>query len=95
MVRPAVRLGIWTTLRFVGAFMTETELRPLLNYISDAFVTTSGPSHYALMTEEDITAVERNRWMKEMKVNVIPVSKAYNYSEVTEFLHELHKSGSP
>lgn len=83
------------TVVFVGASMTDPELRLLLNYISDAFATTSGPNHYALMTEEDITAVERDRWMKDMKVNVIPVSKADNYSEATDFLLELHKSARP
>jgi len=36
-----------------------------------------------------------DRWMKDMKVNVIPVSKADNYAEVTEFLYELHKSAGP
>lgn len=95
MVRPAVRLGIWTTWRFIGASMTDPELRLLLNLILDAFATTFGPNHYALMTEEDITVVERDRWMKDMKVNVIPVSKADNYAEVTEFLRELHKSAGP
>ena len=65
------------------------------NLILDAFATTFGPNHYALMTEEDITVVERDRWMKDMKVNVIPVSKADNYAEVTEFLRELHKSAGP
>lgn len=69
------------TVVFVGASMTDAELKLLLNYISDAFATTSGPSHYALMTEEDITTVEKDRWMKDMKVNVIPVSKADNYAE--------------
>ena len=33
--------------------------------------------------------------MKDMKVNVIPVSRADNYSEATEFLLELHKSAGP
>lgn len=77
------------TIVFVGASMNDPELKLLLGFISDAFATTSGPSHYALMTEEDITAVEQDRWMKDMKVNIIPVSKSNNHAEATEFFQAL------
>ena len=49
--------------------------------------------HYALMSEEDITSVEKDRWFKELNVQFFPVSKADNYAEVTEFLKVL-KSGA-
>lgn len=78
------------TIVFVGASMTDPEIKLLLNYIADAFTPTAGPSHFALMAEEDITNVEKDRWLKDMKVQLIPVSKADGYAEVTEFLHTLH-----
>jgi hypothetical protein len=77
------------TIVFVGASMTDPEIKLLLSYIADAFAPTSGPRHFALMAEEDITNVERVRWSKDMKVQLIPVSKAHNYREVTEFMEVL------
>ena len=72
--------------------MADPEIKLLLSYIADAFSPTSGPSHYALMAEEDLTNVEKDRWLRDMKVQLIPVSKADNYAEVTEFIHALHAS---
>lgn len=77
------------TIVFVGASMADPELQLLLSYISDAFLPTSGPQHYALMSEEDVGEVERRQWRKDFGVNVIPVSKADDYAEVTEFLEAL------
>jgi hypothetical protein len=77
------------TIVFVGASMADPELQLLLSYISDAFLPTSGPQHYALMAEEDVGEVERRQWRKDFGVNVIPVSKADDYAEVTEFLEAL------
>lgn len=78
------------TIVFVGASMTDPEIKLLLSYIADAFAPTSGPSHFALMAEEDVTNVEKERWFKDMKVQLIPVSKADGYAEVTEFMQALH-----
>jgi hypothetical protein len=78
------------TIVFVGASMADPEIRLLLSYIADAFSPTSGPSHYAVMAEEDLTNVEKDRWLRDMKVQLIPVSKADKFSEVTEFLQALH-----
>ena len=77
------------TIIFVGASMTDPEIRLLLGYIADAFAPNAGPSHYALMSEEDITQVEKDRWIKDLNVQLIPVSKAGNYAETTEFLQVL------
>ena len=77
------------TVVFVGASMTDPEITLLLNYIADSFAPGSGPSHFALMAEEDITGVERDRWFKDLNVQLIPVSKAGNYAEITEFLQAL------
>ena len=78
------------TIVFVGVSMTDPEIKILLSYIADAFSPTSGPSHFALMAEEDVTNVERDRWLRDMKVQLIPVSKADDYREVTEFMQALH-----
>lgn len=78
------------TVVFVGASMTDPEVKLLLNYIADSFAPGSGPSHFALMVEEDITGVEKDRWFKDLNVQLIPVSKTRKYAEVTEFLQALH-----
>lgn len=78
------------TVVFVGASLADPEIRLLLNYIADAFSPTSGPYHFALMAEEDITTVEKDRWLRDMKVQLVPVSKEDGYREVTEFMQALH-----
>jgi hypothetical protein len=77
------------TVVFVGASMTDPEIMLLLNYIADSFAPGSGPNHFALMAEEDITGVEKDRWFADLNVQFIPVSKADNYREITEFLTAL------
>jgi hypothetical protein len=77
------------TIVFVGASMTDPEIRLLLNYIADAFAPNAGPSHYALMSEDQITQVEKDRWYKDLNMQLIPVSKADNYAETTQFLKVL------
>lgn len=79
------------TMIFVGTSMADPELQLLLGYISDVFLPTSGPQHYALMAEEDMGEVERGRWRKDFNVNIIPVSKDNDYAEVTEFMEALGK----
>ncbi len=77
------------TIVFVGASMTDPEIMLLLNYIADAFTPSSGPSHFAALAEEDINDVEKERWFKDFNIQLIPVSKANNYAELTEFLVAL------
>jgi hypothetical protein len=77
------------TIVFVGASMTDPEISLLLSYIADAFTPSSGPSHYALMAEEDVTQVEKDRWYKDFNIQLLTVSKANNYAELTEFLGAL------
>ncbi|WP_263408832.1 SIR2 family NAD-dependent protein deacylase [Terriglobus tenax] len=80
------------TIIFVGASMTDPEVNLLLGYIADSFSPGSGPTHYALMAAEDTTEVERERWLKDLNVQLVPVSKADDYAEVTEFLLALATS---
>lgn len=74
---------------FIGASMADPEINLMLGYIADAFSSTSGPVHYALLAEEDITDAERERWKKDFKVHIIKISKADNYKELTEFVQTL------
>jgi hypothetical protein len=78
------------TMIFIGTSMADPELLLLLSYISDVFIPTSGPQHYALMAE-DMGHVERGRWRKDFNVNIIPVSKDNDFAEVTEFVEALAK----
>lgn len=78
------------TMLFVGASMTDPEITLLLGYIADAYTPSSGQCHFALMAKEDITTVETDRWLKDFKVQIIPVSKANDYAEMTEFLVALN-----
>jgi hypothetical protein len=74
---------------FVGASMVDPEIKLLLSYIADAYAPTTGPQHFALMAQEDTTTVETDHWLKDFKVQVVPVSKANGYAEVTEFIGAL------
>jgi len=76
---------------FVGSSMADPEINLLLGYISDAFSSTSGPVHYALLADEDISDAEKERWLVDFKVQIIKISKDDNYLELTEFLRTLAK----
>ena len=78
------------TIVFVGVSMSDPEIKLLLSQIGDAYSANAGPSHFALMGQDDVTNVEKQRWLRDMKVQIIPVSKAENYKEVTEFIQALH-----
>jgi len=82
------------TFVFVGASMTDPEISLLLSYIADSFSPNSGPTHYALMATEDVTQVEKDRWFRDFKIQLITVSKQDNYAELTEFLRELGASAA-
>lgn len=75
---------------FVGASMTDPDVKLLLSYISDIFSVTSGPSHFALLDEKKITQVEKERWLRDMRIQIIPISAENDYSELTEFVDALH-----
>jgi hypothetical protein len=77
------------TIVFIGASMTDPEIGLLLNFIADSFSPNAGPTHYALMSSEDVTDVEKDRWFKDFKIQLITVSKESDYAEITQFLREL------
>jgi hypothetical protein len=69
--------------------MTDPEINLMLNYIASTFPPESGPTHYAAMTKERMSEVEKERWFKDFKIKIIPVSSANEYTELTEFLDAL------
>jgi len=77
------------TIVFVGVSMSDPEIKLLLSQIGDAYSESAGPSHFALVGQDNVTKVEKQRWLRDMKVQIIPVSKAENYKEVTEFMQVL------
>jgi hypothetical protein len=93
---PESALGYFSmfTIVFAGASMSDPEVNLLLNYVADKFAPTNGPSHSALMAMEDITSVEENHWFKDNKAQIIPISKANDYAELTDFITALHAAGT-
>lgn len=80
------------TVVFVGASMSDPELNLMLNYVASTFQPDSGPTHYAALTKEKINEVEKERWFKDFKIRVIPVSEKNEYQELAEMLQALAKS---
>jgi hypothetical protein len=77
------------TVVFVGASMTDPELNLMLNYVVSTFTPDTGPIHYAALTAEEVSDVEKERWFKDFKIRVIPVSAADEYAELTQFVSAL------
>lgn len=67
---------------FVGVSLSDPELMVLLDYLADTFEPGSRPIHYALVAEEEVNAVERERWLRDYLVQIIPISSKDNYAEV-------------
>lgn len=67
---------------FVGVSLNDPELMVLLDYLADTFEPGSRPIHYALVAEEEVNAVERERWLRDYLVQIIPISSKDNYAEV-------------
>jgi hypothetical protein len=83
------------TVVFIGASMTDPELNLMLNYVASTFHSGDGPVHYAVLTKEKTTEVEKERWFKDFNIRVITVSSADEYAELTEFLLALADEGNP
>lgn len=82
------------TVVFVGTSMTDPELNLMLNYVASTFQPDSGPTHYAALTKERINEIEMERWFKDFKIKVIPVSEKDEYAELTEMIQLLAKSAT-
>ena len=83
-----------STVIFIGASMSDPELKLLLSFIASSFKP-NGPPHFAVMAHEDMSGVEMERWRKDFNVQFIPISKADNYSDVTRFLEALKAVPAP
>ncbi len=77
------------TVIFVGASMNDPEIKLLLDFVADAYAPNGGPSHFAVMPKEDITGVEQDRWFKDLRVQLIPISKADSFADLIEFTKAL------
>ena len=45
--------------------------------------------HYALIPEDEINQVERDRWRKDYLIQIIPISTANNFEEIPQALTAL------
>jgi len=73
---------------FIGCSLQDPELRLLLNYINAAFPE-GGIPHYALLSTEKTSLIERNRWRKDYNIRTIPVSSDNDYEDIDTFLKIL------
>ncbi|MDF1775727.1 MAG: SIR2 family protein [Rhizobiaceae bacterium] len=79
------------TVFFVGVSLSDPELIVLLDYLADTFAPGSGPVHYALIAQEEVNAVERERWLKDYMIQIIPISSDNNFAEVPGAVEALLK----
>ena len=61
----------------------------LLDYLADTFDPGARPEHYALVPENEVNAVEKDRWLKDYLVQIIPISSDKNFKEVPEAVEAL------
>lgn len=73
---------------FLGASLKDPELKLLLGYIHNIFHGGS-PDHFALISKDEITGTEINRWRKDFNINVITYDPINNHKEVEEFVDKL------
>lgn len=70
---------------FLGVSLNDPELLLLLGYIHNIFQGGS-PDHFALMSNENLTDTEINRWRKDFNINIIPYDPKGNHIEVENFI---------
>ncbi|WP_026765133.1 SIR2 family protein [Sediminibacterium salmoneum] len=78
------------TVLFLGSSLSDPELKLLLSFIHSSFHG-GGPSHYALISEEEMNSVEAESWRKNFNIQIIPYSPASGHKEVSEFINEFGK----
>lgn len=82
------------TILFIGASLSDPELKLLLSFIHSSFHG-GGPTHYALISEDDMNAVEAESWRKNFNIQIIPYSPANDRKEVSDFIKTLGDLISP
>ena len=73
------------TVLFLGSSLSDPELKLLLSFIHSSFHG-GGPSHYALIAENQINSVEAESWRKNFNIQIIPYSPDNDHEEVGEFI---------
>lgn len=70
---------------FLGISLNDPEINLLLGFIHHIFHGGS-PEHYALMSQEQVTETEIDRWRKDFKINIITYDPVDNHKQVEEFV---------
>lgn len=73
---------------FIGSSLSDPELKLFLSYIHNAFHG-SGPTHYALMAEDNMNEVEMERWRKDYNIKILPYNPQNNHEFLLSFVREL------
>lgn len=80
------------TVLFVGFGLTDPDLLMTLDVLQSAFQGHTG-THYALMDESRVSPIERSRFLKDYRIEIIPYTpSAADHPEVKEFLERLLKA---
>lgn len=94
---PAYRIFLETlfstkTVLFVGFGLTDPDLLMTLDVLQAAFHGHTG-AHYALMDESRVSPIERSRFSKDYKIEIIPYKpSSADHPEVREFLERILKA---
>jgi hypothetical protein len=80
------------TVLFIGVSLNDPELLVMLDYLADTFEPGSRPIHYALIAEEEINPVEKERWLKDYLIQIVPISSANDYADVPGAIEALMNS---
>jgi hypothetical protein len=73
------------TILFIGASLSDPELKLLLSFIHSSFHG-GGPTHYALISEKEMNNVEAESWRKNFNIQIIPYSPDHEHNQVSEFI---------
>lgn len=73
---------------FVGVSLNDPELLLLLGYIHNIFHGGS-PTHYALVSQENVTVTEIERWRKDFNIEIIKYDPREGHIELQNFLQKI------
>lgn len=73
---------------FLGASLKDPELILILRFIHSIFHGGS-PDHYALINQDEVTNLEKNRWRKDYNINIITYDPKDHHAELKDIITEL------
>ncbi|UYZ61185.1 SIR2 family NAD-dependent protein deacylase [Hymenobacter latericus] len=73
---------------FIGTSLNDPELNLLLGFIHNIFHGGS-PNHYALISKDNLTNIEVDRWRKDFKVNIIGYDPKNGHEELLHIVQQL------